>query len=181
MRSNISWALHPPNCVDIEFQSWSVGHWVMSSLSTILGLGFFFGSDCFGASISWGNWDIMLMFLVAHNLLARSDIVPPHLRPSERSSALMVSALRSLDNCCRHENLSRSIVRFSILVTLCVVDVSQSSQSCSSRQGKAMALRVSTMVSFPTLLWCSVATTFRSTSVSCTAYFRTFSSFPGWM
>jgi hypothetical protein len=77
----------------------------MSSLSTILAWGFFFGSNCFGASISWGIWDIMLMFWVAHNLLARSDIVPPHLRPSERSSTLMVSALNSLGNCCGHEIL----------------------------------------------------------------------------
>jgi hypothetical protein len=80
----------------------------------------------------------MLMFLVAHNLSARSNIVSPHLSPSERSSALMVSTLNSLTNCCGHESLSRSIVRFSVLVTsVCVVDVLQSSQSCSSKQRKA--------------------------------------------
>ena len=130
-------------------QSWRVGHWVTSLLSTMLGLCFFFGSDCVDANISWGIWNIVLMFLVAHNLSARSDMVPPHLRPSERSSSLMVSALSSLDNCCRHENLSRSIVRFSILVTLCVVNVSQSSQSCSSREGKTLALRVSLALTGP--------------------------------
>ena len=52
--------------------------------------------------------------------------------------SLMVSTLNSLVNCCGHESLSRSIVRFSVLVTsVCVVDVLQSSQSCSSKQRKA--------------------------------------------
>jgi hypothetical protein len=72
-------------------QPWRVGHWVMSSLSTILDWDYFFDSDWFDASISWGIWDIILMFLVAHNQLVRSNIVPPHLRSTERSSSLMVS------------------------------------------------------------------------------------------
>jgi hypothetical protein len=73
----------------------------------------------------------------------------------------------SLDNWCGHESLLRSMVRFSVLVTLCVVNVSQSSQSCSNRQGKIVPLCVSTVVSVPTFLWC-FAVPCRSTSVSCT-------------
>jgi hypothetical protein len=147
----------------------------MSSLSTILVLGFFFVSDCLGTGISWGNWDIMLMILVTHNLLAHSDIVPPHswphLRSNDHSSVLMVPALNSLDDCYWHENWSRSIVRCSVLVTLCVIDVSQSSQTCSTREGKTLVLTVSIMVSVPTLLWCFVVT-FRITSSNFTVTYR---------